>query len=186
MTCPPICSLPVSATRSAPPHSSSAWGVEKCADIKTRGFATVQTQWHNRSGRWSGGGVAPKAAVRPPICMPSPPLSRHVSLPHGKSGYSGPGHSHQEGGHHQRGGHAGRFVWHIMWQPAQDINIIKRHHSFAIFSFLRCFVYFANLWQVRSELIFISASVTFMSTHIWIWLLWVEHRTLAYNANFLG
>ena len=62
-TCPPMCSLPVSAIRSAPPHSSSAWGVEKCADIKTRGFATVQTQWHNRSGRWCDGGVAPRAAV---------------------------------------------------------------------------------------------------------------------------
>ena len=63
VTCPPMCSLPVSAIRSAPPHSSSAWGVEKCADIKTRGFATVQTQWHNRSGRWCDGGVAPRAAV---------------------------------------------------------------------------------------------------------------------------
>ena len=61
MTCPPMCSLPVSAIRSAPPHSSSAWGVEKCADIKTRGFATVQTQWHNRSGRWCEGGEAPRA-----------------------------------------------------------------------------------------------------------------------------
>ena len=64
MTCPPMCSLPVLAIRSASPHSSSAWGVEKCADIKTRGFATVQTQWHNRSGRWCEGGEAPRA-VRP-------------------------------------------------------------------------------------------------------------------------
>ena len=108
MTCPPMCSLPVSAIRSAPPHSSSAWGVEKCADIKTRGFATVQTQWHNRSGRWCEGGEAPRApAVRPQYFL-YPPFSRHVRLPHGKSCDPGPGHPHPEGGHHQRGRHADR------------------------------------------------------------------------------
>ena len=78
-TCPPMSSLPVSPHRSAPPHSSSAWGVEKCADIKTRGFATVQTQWHSSSGRWCEGGAVRRAAVRSLRNAISPPCFPDMS-----------------------------------------------------------------------------------------------------------
>ena len=62
-----------------PPHSSSAWGVEKCADIKTRGFATVQTQWHSSSGRWCEGGAVRRAAVRSLRNAISPPCFPDMS-----------------------------------------------------------------------------------------------------------
>ena len=78
-TCQPMSSLPVSPRRSAPPHSSSAWGVEKCADIKTRGFATVQTQWHSSSGRWCEGGAVRRAAVRSLRNAISPPCFPDMS-----------------------------------------------------------------------------------------------------------
>merc|ERR1712223_1008880 len=54
---------------------------EKCADIKTRGFATGETQWHSSSGRWCEGGAVRRAATclphpwqeRPPRARTSPP-----------------------------------------------------------------------------------------------------------------
>ena len=84
-----------------------------------------------------------------------------------------------------------RQVWSrlMIWQSTEN----PKNHYDAKLTFLRSHVYFSDPWQVRSEFLYISASVKFMLKHIcnrtWLAKTWLQinfNETNLPNATTQG